>query len=198
MSTQNKLNQILTHIRAIMDNDEKLTQILEFLETEIVEEETSFITEDEDCMSQVPEKYRKTIKEIAENMQMSLISYFNPNTMEIESIPKDYYDNFVEEVDEDLYSDLKYKEWENCIEIEPLESHESFKIMERFVGRLENVDRKEASYLWRALKGKKPFANFNHQIHNSEYREDWFAFRQKELEGYVAHNYFYDFIKQED
>lgn len=196
MSTQNKLNQILAHIHEIMDDDEKLTQVLEFLETEIVEKDASFIMEDEDCMSQVPEKYRKTIKEIAKNMQMSLISYFNPNTMEIESIPKDYYDNFVEEVDEDLYSDLKYEEWEKCIIIEPLESGESYRIMERFVNLLP--DNKEAGYLVRALNGKKPFANFNYQIHNSKYRDQWFAFRQKELEDYVAHNYFYDFIKQKD
>lgn len=192
MSTQNKLDQVLLYIREIMDDDEKLTQVLEFLETEIIEKDTSFIMEDEDYMVSVPEKYRSAIREIAENMTMSLISFFNPETLEFESIPKDYYDNFAEEFDEDLFSDLKYKEWEKCIEIEPLESRESFRIMERFVAQLP--ENRETASLRQALNGRKPFANFNHQIHNSDYREDWFAFRRKELEKYVIENYLYDII----
>lgn len=31
----------------------------------------------------------------------------------------------------------------------------------------------------------KPFARFNEYIHNSKYREEWFSFRQKQLENYV-------------
>lgn len=35
------------------------------------------------------------------------------------------------------------------------------------------------------FEGRKPFANFNHQIHNSDFREDWFTYRQKRLEKHV-------------
>jgi hypothetical protein len=53
----------------------------------------------------------------------------------------------------------------------------------------------EADKLAQAVNGHKPFANFNHLIHNSKYREDWFAFRQKAMEKYVIENYFYDYVE---
>lgn len=74
--------------------------------------------------------------------------------------------------------------WENAIEIESLEAFESFEIMQDFVcnelpkGRFQQM-------MERVLEGRKPFANFNHQIHNSEYREAWFAYRLDRLEAHV-------------
>jgi hypothetical protein len=32
-------------------------------------------------------------------------------------------------------------------------------------------------------------------IHSSDYRQDWFDFRQRELEKYVIQNYFHQYLK---
>lgn len=194
MRTKDKLDKVLGIIRSIMDNDEKLTQLLEFLENEILEDDTeNDASQEENHMEQIPEKYRKAVKEIAENMSASFISYFNPDTFEIEF----YHENTMMEVydeddKEDEYLSPEFK-WENCITVNPLESRESFRIMERFVDQLKNKN--EVARLSQALNGAKPFANFNHLIHNSEFRQEWFDFRQKELERYVINNYFYDICK---
>lgn len=194
MRTKEKLDRVLGIIRTIMDNDEKLTQLLEFLENEILEDDTeNDASQDENHMEQIPEKYRKVVKEIADNMSANLISYFNPDTFEIEfhheNTMMEVYD---EEDEEEEYLSPEFK-WENCISVDPLESRESFRIMERFVDQLNN--KREANRLSQALNGAKPFANFNHLIHNSEFRQEWFDFRQKELERYVINNYFYDICK---
>ena len=39
--------------------------------------------------------------------------------------------------------------------------------------------------LERVLNNRNPFANFNHLIHSSDFRQDWFDFRQRQLEQYV-------------
>jgi hypothetical protein len=105
------------------------------------------------------------------------------------------FDEDDEESEEENEFGLTYMKWEKCIEIEPLESHESFKIMENFVNHLKSG--KEADRLAQAVNGHKPFANFNHLIHDSQYRENWFAFRQRELEKQVIENYFQEYLENE-
>ena len=62
------------------------------------------------------------------------------------------------------------------IEFEPMESHESFKIMEDFADSVE--DEKLQDMLFYALNGPKPFRNFKYHIDNSgEYRQKWFEFK---------------------
>ena len=146
-------------------------------------------------LNEVQEKYRKPIKEIAEYLSCNLIVYFNPDTLEMDYIPKDHlFEMDFEAEDEETGSDeeslFSHLKWERYITIEPLESFESFKIMENFVDYLP--ENKHSAFLINALNGKKPFANFNYQIHQSIYRQDWFDFRQVELEKYVINNYFYE------
>lgn len=61
--------------------------------------------------------------------------------------------------------------------IEPVETRVAFEVMADFV---ETVN---AGYLQQrlrdALEGRKPFANFNHIIHNSAVREQWFEFKNQ-------------------
>ena len=72
---------------------------------------------------------------------------------------------------------------EKYITIEPLESNESFKIMEKFVDQLDNSKlRKRLVY---ALNNRKPFANFKNIIDNSDIRQDWFDFKDEKLQEYV-------------
>ena len=128
----------------------------------------------------------KIIKEIAQNLNCGLDSYFNSKTDEIISIP-----NFSQIMDEEEFQEafkadlLKISKNEsNYIKIEVLESFESFKIMERFV--LQMPENQLKSDLEKTLQNKKPFQNFKYSIENSDFRKLWFEFKQNELEKIVT------------
>jgi hypothetical protein len=65
------------------------------------------------------------------------------------------------------------------IKFEVLASYDSFKIMERFADQLP--ENKLKLKLENALRMKKPFQNFNRSIDNSDFRQNWFDFKQNEL-----------------
>lgn len=46
-----------------------------------------------------------------------------------------------------------------------------------------------ANKLFTALDRRKPFANFKYLIDYSDYRKDWFAFKQNQLMAYVYHQF---------
>jgi len=70
----------------------------------------------------------------------------------------------------------------NWIEVEPVESHESFRIMEDFVAQLRDEDASEV--LLRALEGKKPFRRFKDALAGSV-REQWIAFENSAQERFA-------------
>jgi len=55
--------------------------------------------------------------------------------------------------------------------------------VERFVEQI--TDKKLKMELENVLANKKPFQNFKHSIDNSDYRQKWFDFKQRELEKIV-------------
>ena len=69
------------------------------------------------------------------------------------------------------------------IKFEVLESFESFKIMERFSEQM--TDEKFKFKLRDILEKKKPFQNFKNTIDQSGFRQEWFDFKQNELEKIV-------------
>ena len=78
---------------------------------------------------------------------------------------------------------LKYVDWENYICIEPLDSNESFMIMEDFTETMNDLHMRQR--LTNALSHRKPFANFKQLIDNSDFRQNWFDFKQHYLENHV-------------
>ncbi len=62
--------------------------------------------------------------------------------------------------------------------------------MEGFVDKIPNS--KLQQKLINALNRKQPFANFKWLIDNSDYRQDWFDYRQTRFEQYV-----YDLLEYE-
>ena len=125
------------------------------------------------------------IKEIAQELDCGNDCYYNPKTNEIITIP-----NFGEMMDEDEFRDafgaeLKKvtKNKADFIKIEVLESFQSFKIMEHFIVQI--ADKQFQSELENILERKKPFQNFKNRIDNSDYRQNWFDFKQNELEKIV-------------
>jgi hypothetical protein len=120
---------------------------------------------------------KEILNNIADSLEVGLKCFIHKDTCEVLTYP-----------DPDQYPDMDPKDWKEeigkvrkskkqFIEIERMESSESFKIMEEFVHTLENNSTKIR--LLTALEGRKPFANFKYQIDGSgDYRELWFTFRR--------------------
>ncbi len=136
-------------------------------------------------MQKVP---KKIIKEIAENIDCGMVCFINTDTLETENASQTFIED-PEEFEmmtgmtaEDMK--LKYLDWENYITVNPLESYESFKIMENFVDTV--ADKTLQNKLIDALNRRKPFAGFNSVVDNSDYRQKWFDFKQQQLEEHVG------------
>ncbi|TLX72319.1 hypothetical protein E9993_18590 [Labilibacter sediminis] len=171
-------NEILAIIRTVFDDKKALEKIHAFLIAEIYEEPEP---------EKIPTKYKKVVSEIADGLSAGLICFFNPDTLEVEDVPKELaYDpeEFEMMTCETFESaGLKHENWENCVAIEPMESRDSFKIMEYFVDEVKDINFQEK--LINALNRNKPFANFKYLVENSDYRQQWFDFRQAQYEFYV-------------
>ncbi len=130
---------------------------------------------------------KNIITEIAENLDCGSDCYYNPTTDEIVTIPNLSHMPEEKEFKAIFQADLKKIDNQKAtfIKFEVLESFESFKIMERFVEQMNEQQFK--SELENILQNKKPFQNFKHLIDNSNYRQKWFDFKQKELEKIVEY-----------
>lgn len=181
MKAQKLLDEILPILYTVKEDPIKLQKILTFLEEEIYEEPEEL---DE---PELPEKFTKVVSEIADSIDSGLVCFLNMDTGETEDIPKDMLhdpEDFEAMTGESFESmNFKYPEWENFMTFEPLESHESFKIMRNFTDSLK--DRMLQNRLVNALDNRKPFANFKFIIDNSAHRQDWFDFKKQYLENYV-------------
>ena len=196
MNAQQLLNEILPILDSVKEDKEKLQQILDFLLEEIY-------TEPEEEEIEIPEKYKELVHNVAENIDCGLVCFINPETLEVEEIPKGMLDGFsdfsvnqeLEDEDDDEQKFL-HVEWESCISVEPRESHESFKIMEKFVDEVNDKNLKNK--LINALSNRRPFANFKNIVESSNYRKEWFAFKQKQLEILVWEELEYQLEKFEN
>ena len=193
MNAQQLLNKILPILHSVKDKEDKLRKILDFLNEEIYEEQEEEILE-------IPEEFEKLLKPIAGSIDAGMNCYLNPKSLEIEEVPAllvndpHEYKMLTGFGTED--EELKHQNWDKCYVFEPLGSNESFRIMEAFA---ENMgDEKFREQLFYALNHRKPFANFKWKIDNSPYRQDWFDFKQKWLEGYVREELYWFLERQEE
>jgi len=149
---------------------------------------------------EIPNRFYDLLPKIADGIDAGLIIYLNPETLEMEEIPKSLMDNPHEFKLVTGYGiedeELKHEGWDEYYKFEPLESHESFKIMESFADNM--VDEKFRDQLYYALNHRKPFANFKWKIDNSQFRQDWFDFKQQWLENHVKQIIFSEINKLPD
>ena len=171
-------NEILAIIRTVLEDKKALEKIHAFLLAEIYEEPESEPT---------PERYKKVVAEIADSLLAGSICFFNPDTLELEDMPGElaYSPEEYELITGETFESagLKHESWQYCIRIKPMESHDSFKVMEHFMDEIKEISFQER--LVNALNRKKPFANFKHLVEGSKYRQRWFNFRQAQYERYV-------------
>lgn len=127
------------------------------------------------------------IRRIAQEIDMGMICFLNTDTMEYDSVFGQSYDAYYTSDYDDLYQEVydKVAGWEHSIRIEPLESRESFQIMERFIEICIPDNDMIKVRLWNAISKRKPFQNFKFIIDNSEYRQCWFDFKQSQMELFV-------------
>ncbi len=178
MNAKQLTDEILGMLYTIRDDQHKLEILHEFMTNNIHEEP---IRED------IPEKYKEAVREIAENLLAGFVCFFNPDTLEVESLPKDLVEDpeeFELMTGESWESEeRKHEQWGKCIEIIPMESNEAFRIMEDFTGQVDNQHLQKK--LVSALNNRGPFANFKFLVEGSDYRDQWFEFRQQATEWYV-------------
>jgi len=180
MKSQELLDEILQIIRIVKDDQKSLTKILGFLQDEID-------LPDEYYEVQLPEKYNEAVVSIADSIDAGLVCFLNTDTLETDDLPQQLftdpseYEAITGMTPEDLQP--KYTQWKNYITIEPLESGESFRIMEKFTAQLNNL--KLRNQLIDVLKNRRPFANFKKIVESSFVRQDWFDFKAKYLQNYV-------------
>lgn len=132
------------------------------------------------------DKHRQGIvTNIAEELDCGFDCFFNVKTNEIITIPNMSCVVDESEFKEAFGADLEKieKQKANFIKIEALESFESFKIMELFVEQL--TDEKFKTKLKGVLAENKPLRKFRDLIDDSDFRQDWFGFKQKEIEKKV-------------
>ncbi|MFC2110706.1 UPF0158 family protein [Bacteroidota bacterium] len=125
------------------------------------------------------------IKKIAQELDCGNNCYYNLKTDEIVAIPN-FSDSIDAEEFKDLFkSEIKKVENENSnfIKIKALENFETFKIIEQFVKQITDLEFR--TVLEVILENQKPFQNFKNSIDHSNYRQDWFDFKQEYLEKLV-------------
>ena len=186
MSTSILLDEILAMLYKVKDSEEELKTIHNLLLTIIMKEE-------EEEKLAIPKKFIGLISDIVDNLECGfstkidvekaiVVSVVNENGEEMEFFEEDS-EGGNNETDEDI--DTKEDDYFGTfINIDRLESFESFEIMKNFANSLDVSPLKYK--LLNALQHKKPFANFNAIIHSSTAKEHWFHFRRKALEQYVV------------
>ena len=113
MKNRQTLDQILTIIRSVIDDEQKLERILEFLENEIHEEEEDF----EEI--EVPEKFKPYVAERLKNTDKLKNKLFNAlNNRKPFANFKDIIDNSDHRQD---WFDFKFRWLENSVGIQLME-----------------------------------------------------------------------------
>ena len=75
------------------------------------------------------------------------------------------------------------EEGHRLLYIEPMESWESFKLMEDFIETV--LDKADQDKLWSALRQRRPFSAFKRMLYYTGQREKWFAFHDDQMRQIV-------------
>jgi hypothetical protein len=125
------------------------------------------------------------IKEIAEQLDCGFSCFINKKTREMIFLYGDE-DNFFT-TEEDAWADERKKIRKkpgDYLEVEKMESRDSFRVMEGFAETVDSVKLRQD--LMQVLNQKKPFSKFKYVIDCSgEYREKWFAFKAERMQEWV-------------
>ncbi len=178
MNKDKLMNEILAILYQVKESKEDLEKILDFLFENIIFKEEPELN--------IPEEFKKAVNEISDSLECGFTCLIDKKTAAIVSVRREneFRDSYFSGEEEEEEEEEMIDNWENIITIDPLESSESFRIMEDFALSLKEGPLKRS--LSSALQRNKPFANFNAIIHNSLQKTEWFSFRRHAYEQHVA------------
>ena len=139
-------------------------------------------------MTEEQEKRRNAVKVVAELIvEKGVWTYVNIDTWEVQHRfeNEDYFferDPRTERKNNEVREIIR--NWKRKFTFRPMNSSESYKIMKEFIenqlpaGEFQDI-------MKQILVGPKPFADFNHNIHVSEFKNAWFDYKKSYLEQYV-------------
>jgi hypothetical protein len=122
---------------------------------------------------------RDILNYIADSIEANEKCFLHKKTLEVVTVPEDFlfYEGLNRKIWKEEFNKIK-SDKKNYIRIEKMNSTQYFSIIEEFINSLEN--RQVKIRLLRTIDGRKPIANFKHQIENAGFeRELWFAFRRE-------------------
>lgn len=125
------------------------------------------------------------IKNIAQELDCGMKCFYHIATGDIESYPDELkgHEGFEEEFWEDIIKKVR-KNRKQYISFEGMESHESFRMMETFIGNIEDV--KTKTYFEEAIGRRKPFQQFKACLHEYDgLQQQWYQFKDEQLIKWV-------------
>jgi hypothetical protein len=139
-------------------------------------------------MTEEQEKRRNAVMTVAELIvEKGVWTYVNIDTWEVQHRfeNEDYFferDPRTERKNNEVREIIRT--WKRKFTFRPMNSSESYRIMKEFIenqlpaGEFQDI-------MKQILVGPKPFADFNHKIHVSEFKNAWFEYKKNYLEQYV-------------
>ncbi|RUA33204.1 MAG: hypothetical protein DSY77_10890 [Bacteroidetes bacterium] len=129
------------------------------------------------------------IKEIVDWLGTGMLVFYHKETGDVLYHPDPDNPYFEPELWQDQIDEIE-KDRDKYLKFESMDSRQSFKVMEHFADSLSDL--KFKGMLYDRLSRKKPFQNFKMLVESSDYRQDWFDFRdnasiewmKEQLEGY--------------
>jgi hypothetical protein len=130
---------------------------------------------------------KEILIEISGELDLKMKCFLHKQTLELVSFPDELLTG---DIDEEIWAQEIHKVksgGKDYIEIDRMSATESFQVMEDFANNIK--DNWASRRLLEALESKKPFAHFNHCIHNmpDHHKKAWFSFRQERMVDFIQH-----------
>jgi hypothetical protein len=128
---------------------------------------------------------QEQIKEITEQLDCGFRAFYHKTTGDLVFIidTRKFPEAEIDEADED--SEKLAKNPDDYLEVEAMESHDAFRVMEAFAEQL--TDTKLQDKLFRALNKRGPFQEFRFVLDNAgDYLQQWYAFKNQQYIDWVA------------
>ena len=122
------------------------------------------------------------IKEIAEFLDCGELCFFHEPTGTIEHYP-DPDNPYVELEEWQETLDRIDANWGDYQRFEKMDSNQAFRVMEDFTNSL--TDENFRTQLFNQLSQRKPFSKVKWAIDNSNYRQNWFDFKEQAYINWV-------------
>lgn len=122
------------------------------------------------------------ISDIAELLDNGMMCFYHRPTGTIESHPDPDDPYFDPEQWQDIINKIE-SDWDNYYRFKKMDSDQGFRVMENFAYSL--TDKNLSDIILERLSRRKPFQNFKILIDTSDYRQDWFDFKEKAYIDFV-------------